>query len=210
MFFLRLKSGLAPLVNDASATRSELSKMEKKLEEKTGELGQLQQQIDASSKLLKLVIVKCAGVLCTAFFIFYNLFVSSIKSSISTPTILLSDKTGSIQTSFSLITSSSIFPALVVSVLLNLITGGFLLTTYSSSKRREDTQPAQFISPAYKDYLVAEPQPEEEKHFGDKMYRLEDTRDIHEDSDRYTVPEQRFDNVNMQDIYYELPRTLYI
>ena len=38
----------------------------------------------------------------------------------------------------------------------------------------------------------------------------EDTGDIHEDSDRYAVPEQRFDNVNMQDIYYELPRTLYI
>merc|ERR1712128_239391 len=64
----RLKSGLAPLVNDASATRSELSKMEKKLEEKTGELGQLQQQIDASSKLL-----------------------NSIKSSISSPTMVLSD-----------------------------------------------------------------------------------------------------------------------
>ena len=53
MFFLRLKSGLAPLVNDASVTRSELSKKEKELEQKTGELGQLQKQIDASSKLLK-------------------------------------------------------------------------------------------------------------------------------------------------------------
>ena len=52
-FFSRLKLGLAPLVNVASVRRSELSKMEKKLEEKTGELGQLQQQIDASSKLLK-------------------------------------------------------------------------------------------------------------------------------------------------------------
>ena len=52
-FFSRLKSGLAPLVNDASVRRLELSKMEKKLDEKTGELGQLLQKIDASSKLLK-------------------------------------------------------------------------------------------------------------------------------------------------------------
>ena len=52
-FFSRLKLGLAPLVNDASVRRLELSKMEKKLEEKTGEMEQLQQQIDASSKLLK-------------------------------------------------------------------------------------------------------------------------------------------------------------
>ena len=52
-FFSRLKSGLAPLVNDASVRKLELSKMEKNLEEKTGELGQLLQKIDASSKLLK-------------------------------------------------------------------------------------------------------------------------------------------------------------
>ena len=41
------------MVTDVSAKRSELSKMEKNLEEKTVELQQVQQKIDASSKLLK-------------------------------------------------------------------------------------------------------------------------------------------------------------
>jgi len=186
---LRLKSGLAPLVTDVSARRSELSKMEKNLEEKAGELEQVQQKIDASSKLL-----------------------NSIKSSISSPTTPLSDKTGSIQTSSASITSSSLFPVLMVSVLLNLITGGFLLSTYSSSKRRDDTLPAQFIPPAYQDY--PEPESEEEKQFGDKMDRLGETYygnigDMHEDSNGYFVSEQRFANSNRQDIYYELPRSLY-
>ena len=52
-FYFRLESGLAPLVTDVSTKRSELSKMEKNLEEKTVELHQMQLQIDASSKLLK-------------------------------------------------------------------------------------------------------------------------------------------------------------
>ena len=41
------------MVTDVSAKRSELSKMERNLEEKTVELLQVQQKIDASSKLLK-------------------------------------------------------------------------------------------------------------------------------------------------------------
>jgi hypothetical protein len=38
---------------NVSTRKSELSKMEKSLEVKTGELKQVQQKIDASSKLLK-------------------------------------------------------------------------------------------------------------------------------------------------------------
>ena len=41
------------MVTDVSAKRSELRKMEKNLEEKSVELEQVQQKIDASSKLLK-------------------------------------------------------------------------------------------------------------------------------------------------------------
>ena len=41
------------MVTDVSAKRSELSKMEKNLEEKSVELEQVTQKIDASSKLLK-------------------------------------------------------------------------------------------------------------------------------------------------------------
>ena len=52
-FYFRLKSGLGPLFTDVSAKRSELRKMERNLEEKTVELEQVQQKIDASSKLLK-------------------------------------------------------------------------------------------------------------------------------------------------------------
>jgi len=181
----RLKSGLAPMVSEVSSRRSELRQVETNLEEKTGELEQVLQKIDASSKLL-----------------------DSIKSSISNPATPLSDKTGSIQTSSSL-SSSPLFPALVVSVLLNLITGGFLLSTHSFTKSRKDTQPAQFIPTAYQDYAKTELKPDIQ--FGDKMDRYIDGMDIHEEVEgaRYSVNEQRFDNLNMQDIYYELPRTLY-
>ena len=52
-FHFRLKAGLGPIVTDVSAKRSELSKTEKNLEDKTEELERIQQKIDASSKLLK-------------------------------------------------------------------------------------------------------------------------------------------------------------
>ena len=43
------------------------------------------------------------------------------------------------------------------------------------------------------------------------MDRYIDDKDILEDqvSDNYSGYEERFDNLNLQDIYYELPRTLY-
>ena len=53
IFHFRLESGLGPLENDVSAKRSELSKTEKNLEDKTEELERIQQKMDASSKLLK-------------------------------------------------------------------------------------------------------------------------------------------------------------
>ena len=92
------------------------------------------------------------------------------------------------------------FPALLVSVLLNLVMGGLILSTYLSPTNREDTQSSKFIPPVYQDHIEPDPK------FGDKMDRLKDRQgDLRE----YMAEEQRFDNIYSQDMYYNLPRALY-
>ena len=48
-----MQSGLAPLLINVSARNSELNSFEEKLEDKTVELMQMQQKIDAAAKLEK-------------------------------------------------------------------------------------------------------------------------------------------------------------
>lgn len=91
-------------------------------------------------------------------------------------------------------TSSSIMlPAIVVSVLINLITGGFILSTYiQPAERREGSS-----------YPQSQPQTTHnlpEPEYGEKIKQSEDIID-----DR--TGEQRFDNQHLQDMYIELPRS---
>ena len=101
------------------------------------------------------------------------------------------------------------FPGLLVSVLLNLIAGGFFF--FPSATSREDAQPYQFIQPAHQDYTEQDPYPEEENHFGDKMDQLEEIRGeyLNGAKHEYQSEKQMFDNMYMEDIYYNLPRAAY-
>jgi hypothetical protein len=96
--------------------------------------------------------------------------------------------------------------------MINLITGGFILSTYLSPTNREGTQPSQFIPPVHQGFIRPDPQQE----FGDKMDRNGDTLKMTENTmqnqngnaPKYHNKEQRFDNMHLQDIYYNLPRAL--
>ena len=85
-------------------------------------------------------------------------------------------------------------PAILVSVVLNLITVGYILSTYFSSTRREDAQ----HQPVYQDFTQLEIVPE----YGDKLHNWEELTGV---GDR--AEEQRFDNRFSQDVYYDLPRS---
>ena len=53
--------------------------------------------------------------------------------------------------------------------------------------------------------------PEEENHFGDKMYWLKDIRVeyLNGAKHEYQSEKQMFDNMYIEDIYYNLPRAVY-
>jgi hypothetical protein len=93
------------------------------------------------------------------------------------------------------------FPALLVSLLLNLVTAGFILSTYFHTNSREDSH---MFSQVYQDYQ----DPSTEPKYGDKMDRLED-RGEDEDSLEDRTDEKRFDNMYSQDVYNNNTRSIY-
>ena len=130
---------------------------------------------------------------------------SDIESSIASANAEISDKTSSISS------SSFLLPGFVVSVFLNIVSGGVFLSDYfsSSPSKREDEQPYQFVPPSYQELPTPEAYPEPTP-IEDKMDRLEGLRveylngiehDQHSKQDRY-------DDMYMEDIYYSLPRSL--
>ena len=103
------------------------------------------------------------------------------------------------------------FPGLMVSVLLNLIAGGLIFFTSPSPTSREDTQPYHFIQPGHQEYTGQDSYPEEENNFGDKMDRLKEIRVeyLNGAKHEYQSEKQMFDNMYIEDIYYNLPRAVY-
>ena len=134
-----------------------------------------------------------------------HIYVSELQSSLSS-----SDKTSSTS-----ILSSFTVPSLIVSMLMNLMAGGFMLSTYlSPATSREDTEPTQFyqfIPPYYQDPTGQEYQPEEESPAQDKMGRLAGMRleYLNGKNAGDSSKEEIFDNMYLEDIYHNLPRSLY-
>ena len=95
------------------------------------------------------------------------------------------------------------FPALLISLLLNLMTTGYIFSTYFHTNSREDSQPTQFFPQDYQDY-----QPSSVSKYGDRMDRGEDRVEAGDTLESRT-DEQRFDNMYFQDVYYNLPRSMY-
>ena len=95
------------------------------------------------------------------------------------------------------------FPALLISLLLNLMATGYILFSYFYTNSREDSQLPQFFPQAYQDY----PELNRIPQYGDKMDRWEDMA-VAEDNLENRTGEQRFDNLYFQDVYYNLPRSL--
>ena len=92
-------------------------------------------------------------------------------------------------------------PAFLISLLFNLLTTAYILSTYFHTNSREDTKIPQFFPQDNQDYQ----EPTLVSKYGDKMDRLEDRV---EDEDTLT-DEKRFDNMYLQDGYYNLPRSMY-
>ena len=90
-------------------------------------------------------------------------------------------------------------PAIIVSVLLNLTTGWFILSTYMQPTNRRKEKPAPEIQLAvYED--------RKEPEYGEKIKNRKDRMDA-ENIFQDRLSEQRFDNQNLQDMYLELPRS---
>lgn len=116
--------------------------------------------------------------------------------------------------------SPFLMPALVVSIVLNLVTGGAIVTNYLDSpvRRNDDGQdtsdPYQFIS----NLLGVGETDESENYDNDKMDRNESMlKYIGGEEETYPenrfseepYPEHRFSDMYTQDAYYDLPRKLY-
>ena len=117
---------------------------------------------------------------------------SSISSSIS-------EKTSSPS-----ILSSLMLPSLVVSVLLNMAVGGFVLYSYLSlDNHRKDTEPTkfyEFMPPMYQEQGGLDSQDDEQvDRMQDKMDRLDGMRLEYIPG---TNNEQLYDNIYSEDMYH--------
>ena len=83
------------------------------------------------------------------------------------------------------------------------MTTSYILSSYFYTNSREDTQLPQFYPQVYQDNQEPTPVPK----YGDNMDGLED-RVEDEDSLENRTDEQRFDNMYLQDVYYNLPRSM--
>jgi len=181
----KLRSNLDPLEKNYKTRQRELENLEKSLQSKSAQLVDVKQQIQQSTKVL-----------------------NDIKNNLAlSPSVSLEDKT-------SQSVSPYLVPALAVSLVLNLVTGGAIISNYMddpTQRNDEQEEPFQFISSAVFDSISnlgrSEPLID-----NDKMDRNESQLKYigsDESMDSSDHQEQRFSNMYTQDAYYDLPRYLY-
>jgi len=180
----RLRSSLDPLETNFHSRQTELNELEKSLNSKTVELSQVKQQIVTSTKIL-----------------------DEIKTSITSSPNLAEDKLSQQSPSPYLV------PALVVSVLLNLLTGGAIINNYIAPTERSDpptAEPLQFIGEnLYEEIFKPAGRSDPIVGDNDKMDRNEGTLTYIEDEPaQETEMKYRDLYVAGQDVYYDLPRYL--
>ena len=128
---------------------------------------------------------------------------SDLESTVSSINSEKVDKTSSSSS-----VSSLLVPGFVVSVIMNIMAGGFFLSSSpstSSSMSREDNQPYQYVAPSQPMYIK-----ESHDQGGDKMDRLEELRvEYLGETQDYQPEKLKYDNMYLQDIYYNVPRSLY-
>jgi hypothetical protein len=82
------------------------------------------------------------------------------------------------------------------------MTTGYILSTYFYTNSREDSWLPQIFPQVYQDYQELTSVPK----YGDKMDRWKERVEAG-DSLEGMSDEQRFDNMYLQDVYYNLPRS---
>jgi len=179
----KLRSSLSPLETNFQSRQIELDKLEKSLDLKTAELSQVKQQIVTSTAIL-----------------------DEIKTSIASSPNQAEDKLSEQAPSPYLV------PALVVSVLLNLLTGGAIINNYIAPTERTDDagEPLQFIGESlYEEIFKPAGRSDAIVEDNDKMDRNEGTLTyIEAEPAQNTEMKYRDMYVQGQDVYYDLPRYL--
>merc|ERR1719510_25826 len=181
----KLRSSLSPLETNYQTRQIELNKLEKSLDSKTTELSQVQKQIATSTKIL-----------------------DEIKTNIASSPNLAEDKLTEQAPSPYLV------PALVVSVLLNLLTGGAIINNYIAPTERSDAagaEPLQFIGESlYQEIFKPGGRSDAIVEDNDKMDRNEGTLTYIEAEPGKPNTDIKYRDlyVQGQDVYYELPRHL--
>ena len=124
----RLRSNLDPLEENYRTRKLELSTLEQSLQTKSAELLDVQQQIQKSTKHLK-YLARNFKQQSSLFFLRF----SDIKTSLAlAPSESLETRLPSV--------SPYLVPALGVSLLLNLVTGGAIITNYLEPTARSDEE----------------------------------------------------------------------
>merc|ERR1719510_352049 len=181
----KLRSSLSPLETNYQTRQIELNKLEKSLDSKTTELSQVQKQIATSTKIL-----------------------DEIKTNIASSPNLAEDKLTEQAPSPYLV------PALLVSVLLNLLTGGAIINNYIAPTERTDDgaeEPLQFIGESlYEEIFKTAGRSDAISEDNDKMDRNEGTLTYIEAEPGQPNTDIKYRDlyVQGQDVYYELPRHL--
>merc|ERR1712038_2100375 len=179
----KLRSSLSPLETNFQSRQIELDKLEKSLDLKTAELSQVKQQIVTSTAIL-----------------------DEIKTSIASSPNQAEDKLSEQAPSPYLV------PALVVSVLLNLLTGGAIINNYIAPTERTDDagEPLQFIGESlYEEIFKPAGRSDAIVEDNDKMDRNEGTLTyIEAEPAQNTEMKYKDMYVQGQDVYYDLPRYL--
>jgi len=172
-----LRSNLTPLEKSLESRQNELNNLEASLQSKTSELTKVKQQITTSSKILDGIKVRLAE----------SPEPAADKLAQQTP-------------------SPYLVPALVVSVLLNLVTGGAIVTNYiAPTTDREDSELYQFVGDSLYGEVMGRSEPLVPDN--DKMDRDEGIlKYIEQDTDDSQDINFADLFVDGDEVYYDLPR----